>query len=202
MLILHFKEIFFLYVLLLYLQAASENVIIILNDLIDVVICIWCYAQIIFKWIKIVDLKRVKMLKNILKSIDRFWNRFTVDQIDKLYFFVVIVFIQNRSFFVWENLFEANAISIYITFIFFFVWHLLFKFEISSFKSTFIQKDFYSCDHFYSKWKFFRVTIFILNSTRIIVDKSCFIYREYDLSELFVEIDLRFLICFERKKSL
>ena len=116
-------------------------------------------------------------------------------------FFVVIVFIQSRSFFVWKNLFEANAVSICITFISFFVWRLLFKFEVPSFKSTFIQKNFHSCNHFYSKWKLFRVTIFILSSTRIIVDKSCFIYCEYNLNKLFVEIDLRPPTCFKRKRS-
>ena len=142
-----------------------------------------------FNEIEVVDSKRVKMLKNILRLIDRSWSKFIVCQIDKLCFFVVIVFIQNRNFFIWESLFKANAISICITFIFFFVWNLLFKPEVSSFKNTFIQKGFHSCDHFYLKWWFFCVTMFILSSTKIIVDKSCFIYREYNLNELSAEID-------------
>ena len=139
------------------------------------------------------------MLKNVLKSIDRFWSKFIVCQVNKLCFFVVIVFIQSRSFFVWESLFKANAISICITFISFFVWCFLFKLEVLSSKSTFIQKKFHSCNHFYSKQWFFRVTIFILSSTRIIVDKSCFIYRKYILKELFVEIDLRSSIALNEK---
>ena len=72
MLIFHFKEVFFLCVLLLCLQAVNEDVVIASNDSINVVICMWCYAQIVFKWIETVDSKRVKMLKNVLKSIDRF----------------------------------------------------------------------------------------------------------------------------------
>ena len=192
---------FFLCVLFLCLQVINENVVIVLNDLIDVIICMWCCAQTVFKWIETVDLKRVKMLKNVLKSIDCLWSKFIVDQIDKLCFFVVIVFIQSYNFFVWKNLFEANAVSICIIFIFLFVWRFLFRFEVSSFKSMFIQKNSHLCDHLYSKWKLFRVTIFILNSTKVIVDKSCFIYCEYDLNELFVEINLRFSTCFERKRS-
>ena len=137
MLIVHFKEMFLFCVLFLCLQAASESVVIVSNDSIDVVICMWCCAQTVFKWIEIIDLKRVKMLKNLLKSADRLWSKFIVDQVDKLYFFIMIVFIQSRSFFVWKNLFEANAILICITFISFFVWRLLFKPEVSSFKSTF-----------------------------------------------------------------
>ena len=46
------------------------------------------------------------------------------------------------------------------------------------------------------------MTIFILSLTRIIIDKLCFIYREYDLNELFVEIDLRSSTYFEQKKLL
>ena len=160
----------------------------------------WCCAYIVFKWIKVVDLKRVKMLKEVLRSIDCFWSRFIVDQVDKLCFFVMIIFIQSRSFFVWKDLFEANAVSICITFISFFVWRLLFRFKISSFKSTFIQRSFHSCDHLYSKWKLFRVTIFILSSTKIIADKSCFIYRESNLNKLSIEIDLRSSIYFEQKR--
>ena len=63
---------FFFCVLLLYLQIASEDIIIVLNDLDDVVICMWYYAQIVFKWIEIINLKCVKMLKNVLKSINYF----------------------------------------------------------------------------------------------------------------------------------
>ena len=188
-------------VLLLCLQAASENVVNASNDSIDVVICMWCCAQTVFKWIKTVNSKRVKMLKDVLRSADRFWNKLIIDQADKLCFFVVTVFIQSRSFFVWKNLSEADAVSICITFIPLFMWNFLFRFEVSSFKSTFIQKNFHSCDHSYSKRWLFRVTMFILSSTKIIVDKSCFIYREYDLNELFVEIDLRPSTCFKRKRS-
>ena len=43
------------------------------------------------------------------------------------------------------------------------------------------------------------MTIFILNSTKVIVDKSCFIYREYVLSKFFVEIDLKSSIVLSEK---
>ena len=162
----------------------------------------WCCAQAVFKWIEAVDSKRVKMLKGALRSAGRFWSRLTVDQADKLCFFVVIVLIQSRSFFVWENLFEANAVSICIAFIPLFVWSLLFRPEVPSFKSTFIQGSSHSCDHLYSEWWLFRVAMFILGPTRVIVGRSCSIYREYGLSELFVETDLRPPTCFGRKRSL
>ena len=162
----------------------------------------WCCAQTVFNEIENVNSKRVKMLKDALKPIDRFWSKLTVCQTDKLCFFVVIVFIQSRSFFVWESLFKANAISICITFISFFVWCFLFKLEILSFKSTSIQRGFHSCDHSYSKQWLFRVTIFILSSTKIIVDKSCFIYREYVLKKFSVETDLKFSIVLSGKDHL
>ena len=52
------------------------------------------------------------------------------------------------------------------------------------------KEKFHSCNHLYSEQWFFCVTISILNSTRIVVDRSCFIYREYVLKEFFVETDL------------
>ena len=41
--------------------------------------------------------------------------------------------------------------------------------------------------------------IFILSSTKVIIDKSCFIYREYVLNEFSAEIDLKFSIVLSEK---
>ena len=129
-----------------------------------------------FNRIKVFNLKRVKMLKDVLRSIDRFWNKFTVDQADKLCFFII----RSECDF---SLYSIHFLSSCDVFYSFSKFHHL---RARVFKKIFIRVIIFirSRDSFVWRYLFWA-------QRSLIADKSCFIYRKYDLKKLSVETDLK-----------
>ena len=137
-----------------------------------------------FNRIEVFNSKRVKMLKNILKSIDRFWSRFTVDQADKLCFFII------RS----EYDFSLYSIYFLSSCDVFYLFSKFYYLRARIFKKIFIRIIIFIRSRDSFVWRF----LFWIQRS-LITDKSYFIYREYDLKKLFIEIDLRSSIALSEK---
>ena len=137
-----------------------------------------------FNRIKALNSKRVKMLKDVLKSIDRFWSRLIVDQADKLYFFII------RS----ECDFSLYSIHFFSSCDVFYSFSKFHHLRARVFKKIFIRVIISIQSRDFFVWRYLFWT-----QRNLIADRSCFIYREYDLKKFSVETDLRFSIALSER---
>ena len=137
-----------------------------------------------FNRIKVFNSKRVKMLKDVLKSIDRFWSRLTVDQADKLCFFII------RS----ECDFSLYSIHFFFSCNVSYSFSKFYHLRARVFKKIFIRVIILIRNRDSFVWRYLFWT-----QRNLIADRLCFIYREYDLKKLSVETDLRSSIALNEK---